>query len=152
MGDELFDQNAAETTEIIGEVSDAVTEITELGEAPVEAPAETPVFETPAYEAPAYEAPVYESPVVPDFAPAPVETGNILNAGAEVLREIKARVLELDELKVRVSDLPKSSSSSIRRSVRSRRLWIPRSLRLLRSVVPRLRRALTRPSIRHAAA
>lgn len=100
MGDELFDQNAAETTEIIGEVSDAVTEVTESVGAPFAVTEEAPAFETPAYE-----APVYENPVVPDFAPAPLETGNILNAGAEVLREIKARVLELDELKVRVSDL-----------------------------------------------
>ena len=100
MGDELFDQNAVETTEIIGEVSDAVTEVTESVGAPFAVTEEAPAFETPAYE-----APVYENPVVPDFAPAPLETGNILNAGAEVLREIKARVLELDELKVRVSDL-----------------------------------------------
>ena len=105
MGDELFDQNAAETTEIIGEVSDAVTEVTESVGAPFAVPEQAPSFEVPTYEAPAYEAPVYENPVVPDFAPAPLETGNILNAGAEVLREIKARVLELDELKVRVSDL-----------------------------------------------
>ena len=90
MGDELFDQNAEETTEIICEVSDALTELTESVGAPF---------------AVTEEAPVYENPVVPDFAPAPLETGNILNAGAEVLREIKARVLELDELKVRVSDL-----------------------------------------------
>ncbi|MBR5733238.1 MAG: hypothetical protein IKX80_07360, partial [Lachnospiraceae bacterium] len=105
MGDELFDQNAAETTEIIGEVNGAVSETAENYGVPAEAPAETPAYEAPAFETPAYEAPVYENPAVPDFAPAPAETGNILNAGAEVLREIKARVLELDELKVRVSDL-----------------------------------------------
>ena len=105
MGDELFDQNAAETTEIIGEVNGAVSETAENYGVPAEAPAETPAYEAPVFETPAYEAPVYENAAVPDFAPAPAETGNILNAGAEVLREIKARVLELDELKVRVSDL-----------------------------------------------
>ena len=116
MGDELFDQNAAEITEITeaaGAAADEVVEVTGNYGVPEDVQAQTftenagqaPVYEAPAYEAPAYEAPVYENPVVPDFSPAPADTGNILNAGAEVLREIKARVLELDELKVRVTDL-----------------------------------------------
>ena len=110
MGDGLFDQNLTENPEITEEVNSVVSETAENygipAETPAEAPAfETPAYEAPAYEAPAYEAPVYENPAVPDPVTAQAETGNILNAGAEVLREIKARVLELDELKVRVSDL-----------------------------------------------
>ncbi len=106
MGDELFDQNAAEITEITEAAATAADEVVEATGnygAPADMPAQTFTEETAA--APAYEAPAYEAPVVPEFPSAPVETGNILNAGAEVLREIKARVLELDELKVRVGDL-----------------------------------------------
>ncbi len=106
MGDELFDQNAAEITEITeaaATAADEVVEVTGNYGVPADMPAQPFTEETAA--APAYEAPAYEAPVVPEFPSAPVETGNILNAGAEVLREIKARVLELDELKVRVGDL-----------------------------------------------
>lgn len=101
MGDELFDQNAAEIskiTEAAGAAADEVVEVTGNYGVPADIPAQTFAEEAAA-------APVYEAPVVPEFPSAPVETGNILNAGAEVLREIKARVLELDELKVRVGDL-----------------------------------------------
>lgn len=101
MGDELFDQNAAEITEITeaaGAAADEVVEVTGNYGVPADIPAQTFAEEAAA-------APAYEAPVVPEFPSAPVETGNILNAGAEVLREIKARVLELDELKVRVGDL-----------------------------------------------
>lgn len=101
MGDELFDQNAAEITEITeaaATAADEVVEVTGNYGVPADIPAQTFAEEAAA-------APAYEAPVVPEFPSAPVETGNILNAGAEVLREIKARVLELDELKVRVGDL-----------------------------------------------
>ena len=101
MGDELFNQNVDETTEAVNEVTETVAESAGGYEAAA--------YGAPADETPA-EAPVYEAPV-PEPSAAPVETGNILNAGAEVLREIKAKVLELDELKVRVTDLSEKLQS-----------------------------------------
>ena len=95
MGDELFDQN---------NVNEAVTEITadavdNVGETVEETAVHT--FEDSA--APVH--PVYEAAAAPVYAPVNADPGNILSAGADVLREIKTKVLQLDELKVRVGDL-----------------------------------------------
>ncbi len=95
MGDELFDQNG---------VNEAVTEITanavdtaadNAGEAMMQVDGEA--------AAPAYET--ASASAAPAYAPVNTDPGNILSAGADVLREIKNKILRLDELKVRVSDL-----------------------------------------------
>ncbi len=95
MGDELFDQNG---------VNETVTEITADTAEVLAENAGTVATQT--YEE--VSAPVYEAasaPVAPVYAPANADPGNILSAGADVLREIKNKILRLDELKVRVGDL-----------------------------------------------